>query len=151
MSSLPALGIFLLLTMAAAATGAFFPPGGWYTTLTRPPLNPPAWVFGPVWSMLYLAMAVAAWRVWRTGPGRSLPLVFWGVQLGLNALWSALFFGAHRMGLALVEILLLWAAIAVTTLLFFRAQSGAGWLMVPYLLWVSFAAYLNAGYWYLNR
>ena len=150
MRSFPMLGVFVLLVALAGWCGSLFLPGAWYFSLNSPPLNPPGWVFGPVWSVLYLCMALAAWMVWRSDAGRSGPLVFWGIQLAFNALWSFLFFGLHRPGLALVEIICLWALVALTAAAFFRISRPAGWLLVPYLLWVSFATYLNAGFWYLN-
>ena len=144
---------FLAVTAAAAAIGATFTPGLWYETLQKPSWNPPDWVFGPVWSVLYLAMAVAAWLVWRerrTPPDVRPALAMWGVQLALNAAWSWLFFGLHQMAWALAEILALWAAIAVTAILFYRHRRLAAWLLVPYLAWVSFAAFLNYTLWQLN-
>lgn len=150
MQSLPALGVFLLLVGAAAAFGAIFTPGPWYESLRKPPGTPPDWVFAPAWSLLYVAIAVAGWLVWRTRRD-AVALGAWGVQLVLNAAWSYLFFGLQRPGLALLEIALLLAAIAVTTLAFYRVRPAAGLLFVPYAAWVAFAAYLNAGVWHLNR
>jgi len=105
------LGAFLLLVAAAAATGARFTPGPWYEALDRPPLAPPDWIFGPVWTALYVAIAVAAFLVWRRRSEHriGLALGLWTTQLGLNALWSYLFFGLERPGLALVDILVLLA------------------------------------------
>lgn len=140
---------FVVLCFSAAAVGALTPPGAWYEGLTKPSWNPPAWVFGPVWTLLYLAMATAAWRVWRT-PKPGLPLAVFGVQLVLNAAWSPIFFGAHALGWALVEILFLLLAILATTALFFRRDRWAGALFVPYVLWVAFASFLNATLWQLN-
>lgn len=144
---------FLAVTAAAAGTGASFTPGAWYDALTKPSWNPPDWLFGPVWSVLYLAMAVAAWLVWRerkTPPDVRPALAAWGAQLVLNAAWSWLFFGLHRPLWALVEIAVLWAAIAVTILLFRRHSALAALLLAPYLAWVSFAAALNFELWRLN-
>jgi benzodiazapine receptor len=149
--SLGALGIFVALVALAAFFGAQFEPGLWYEGLQKPPLNPPNWVFGPVWSVLYLAIAVAGWLVWRDEPGSTRPLVLWGGQLVLNAAWSLLFFGLHLSGLALVEIMLLLALLIATTVSLFRVRALAGLLFLPYVAWVCFAAYLNAGLWYLNR
>jgi tryptophan-rich sensory protein len=151
MRDLGALGVFIALVALAALFGAQFAPGPWYEGLQKPPLNPPNWVFGPVWSILYLAIAVAGWLVWRAGPASAGPLVLWGGQLVLNALWSLLFFGLQRPGLALVEILLLLVLLIATTVSFFGVRASAGFLLVPYVAWVSFAAYLNAGLWHLNR
>ncbi len=147
-----ALVVFLLLSFGAAAFGARFAPGAWYLELRKPAWNPPGWIFGPVWTLLYAAMAVAAWRVWRaSSPAERRPaLTAWGLQLLLNAAWSWLFFGLHEPGLAFAEILALWAAILATTILFFRRDRVAGRLMVPYLAWVSFAAALNFALWRMN-
>ena len=143
--------LFLLLVAGASALGAGFPPGPWYVALNKPPLNPPSWIFGPVWSILYLCIATAGWLIWRSGRGRELPLTLWGGQLALNALWSLLFFGLQRPGMALIDILALLCLLVITTVAFFRIRPLSGWLMVPYALWVGFAAYLNAGLWYMNR
>jgi tryptophan-rich sensory protein len=145
--------VFIVLVAGAALFGAQFTPGEWYESLRRPPLTPPSWLFGPVWSLLYMAIAVAAFLVWRS-PERSgvgLALGLWAVQLILNAAWSYLFFGLERPGLALVEIVVLLAVIVATTLVFFSIRRPAGWLFLPYALWVGFATYLNAGFWFLNR
>lgn len=151
MRTLGALGIFVALVALAALFGAQFEPGPWYEGLHKPPLNPPNWLFGPVWSVLYLAIAVAGWLVWRDRPATTRPLVLWGGQLVLNAAWSLLFFGLHLPSLALVEIMLLLALLIATTVSFFRVRALAGLLFLPYVAWVCFAAYLNAGLWYLNR
>jgi tryptophan-rich sensory protein len=124
----------------------------WYAGLAKPSFNPPNQLFGPVWTLLYTLMAIAAWLVWRrpgSGP-RKAALWWWAVQLALNFGWSLIFFRQHRIGLALVEIFFLWLAIAITMALFFRLQKTAGWLMVPYLAWVSFAGVLNFAIWRIN-
>ena len=146
-----ALGTFVLLVAAAAFFGAQFEPGTWYASLRKPPLNPPNWVFGPVWSALYLAIAISGWLVWRAGPGSLAPLSLWAAQLVLNAGWSFLFFGLRRPGVALLDIVALLLVLFLTTSSFFRVGRAAGALLLPYAAWVSFAAYLNAGIWYLNR
>mgnify|MGYP006277177873 CR=1 FL=1 len=153
MRSLVPLLVFAALVAAAAATGALFTPGPWYASLERPPLAPPNWIFGPVWTALYLAIAVAAYLVWRRREDRPVgpALGLWGTQLVLNALWSWLFFGLQRPGLALAEILVLLAAILATVVAFGRISRPAAGLLVPYGLWVAFATYLNAGFWWLNR
>jgi benzodiazapine receptor len=145
------LGVFVLLVACAAVFGAQFQPGPWYAGLRKPPLNPPSWVFGPVWTVLYLAIAVAGWLVWRARPESALPLSLWAAQLVLNGAWSYLFFGLRRPGAALVEILTLLVVLFITTASFFRVGRVPGALFLPYTAWVSFAAYLNAGIWYLNR
>ena len=125
---------------------------GWYAALAKPAWTPPHWIFGPVWSLLYLAMAIAAWLVWR-GVGfvrGAAALNLFGVQLVLNVCWSAIFFGAHSPGTAFAEILLLWLAILATTIAFRAHSRMAAWLMLPYLLWVAFAVALNFSIWRLN-
>ena len=125
----------------------------WYATaVTKPSFTPPNWVFGPVWGVLYLTVAVSAWLVWReTGwPGAQAPWAYWVVQLALNLGWSFLFFGLHRTGWALAEIILLFVAIAATIRAFHPFSRLAAWLLVPYLLWVGYAAVLNFAIWRLN-
>ncbi len=125
----------------------------WYPTLVKPSFNPPAWVFGPVWTLLYLTMGVAAFLVWRRGldaAGVRTALTLFVAQLVLNGVWSLLFFGLRAPGLAFAEILVLWLAIGATTRLFWRVVPAAGLLLVPYWLWVSFAAVLNGALWRLN-
>jgi benzodiazapine receptor len=126
----------------------------WYPTLAKPSFNPPAWVFGPVWTLLYVMMGVAAFLIWRQGldaDGVRTALAVFAVQLALNGLWSILFFGMRAPGLALAEIALLWIAIGLTTLFFWRVTATAGALLLPYWGWVSFATILNASLWWLNR
>lgn len=146
----PALAGFLLITFCAAATGAFTGmPGAWYAGLQKPAWDPPPWLFGPAWTLLYTLMAVAAWRVWkRTGFTRPLGLYF--IQLALNAAWTPLFFGAHALGWAFAELLALWVAILLTWQSFRKVDAVAGWLFVPYLAWVTFAGSLNFAVWRLN-
>ncbi len=143
---------WLALCFAAASTAVFVSIDGWYVTLNKPPWNPPAWVFGPVWSLLYTLMAVAAWMVWRKGgwkaQGKTLGLFL--LQWFLNAAWTPLFFGLHHLGLAFTEIILLWLAIAATLILFWRVSKVAGVLLIPYLAWVTVAAVLNFTIWRLN-
>ena len=125
---------------------------GWYRTLSRPAIAPPDWVFGPVWTLLYALMAIAAWRVWESvaSPLRTWGLALFLVQLILNFAWSLIFFRQHAIGAALVEVVVLWVAIGVTTLVFSRVSPAAAWLMAPYLAWVTFATVLNAAFWRLN-
>lgn len=139
-------GIVVALTSLG---GALAPPGDWYSALNQPPGTPPDAAFPIVWTLLYIAIAVAAWRVWRArGLGRELGLFI--VQLALNALWMPVAFGAHALGWALLVIALLWLAIAATTAAFWRADRLAGLLFAIYLAWVSYALYLNAGLFWLN-
>lgn len=143
---------WLVVSFAAAAAGSRFLPGAWYATLTKPAWNPPAAVFAPVWTVLYASMGVAAWLVWRRAGfvGARAALAAFGVQLVLNALWSYLFFGLHRPGVALADIGALWIVILVVAVLFWRVDWRAGALMVPYLAWVGFASCLNFVLWRLN-
>jgi len=152
LGSVLALGLWIAFSFAAAIGGALTEMGDWYRSLEMPSWNPPGWVFGPVWTMLYTMLGVAAWRVWRLGGFRQqkVALGAFGVQWVLNALWTPLFFGMHRPGLALIDLVLLWVAALVTTVLFWRADRTAGGLMVPYMLWLSFAAALNFAIWRLN-
>jgi len=153
--NLVALAGFVALCFAVAAAGGAVTATSvetWYAGLAKPPFNPPDWVFGPVWTALYLMIAVAGWRVWRRRgeSGAWLALGAWGVQLSLNLSWSMLFFGARMIGAALVEIAVLLAAILITAALFWRIDRIAGVLLVPYTAWVSFATVLNAALWRLN-
>lgn len=145
---------WLIVAFVAAAVGAAASvnAGTFYAQLTLPAWAPPGWLFGPVWTVLYLAMGIAAWLAWRAEGFRAArwALALFLVQLVLNALWSWLFFGWQRGALAFAEILLLWVLIVATLIAFFRVRAAAGWLLVPYLLWVSFAAVLNYAIWQLN-
>jgi tryptophan-rich sensory protein len=124
----------------------------WYATLAKPSFNPPSWLFGPVWTALYLLMGIAAFLVWHKGDaaGRTRALTIFGFQLVLNALWSILFFGLHSSSLALAGIIILWIAIAITIMTFYKISRASAYLLVPYLLWVSFAFCLNFAIWKLN-
>ena len=124
----------------------------WYAALEKPALNPPNQVFGPVWIVLYALMAVSAWIVWKTRPSscRTRGLRLFCVQLALNFLWTWIFFGAHQVLTAFFDIVALWAAILLTILTFRGMSHTAAWLLVPYLAWVTFAAYLNFAMWKLN-
>jgi len=131
---------------------------GWYTGIVKPALNPPAWVFGPVWTTLFALMGIAAFIVWSSyakatedkKKGIRLALILFGIQLVLNTLWSIIFFGLHSPGGALIEIVFLWFAILTTIIAFYKISKPAAWLLVPYILWVSFAMYLNYAIWALN-
>jgi len=127
----------------------------WYPTLIKPGFNPPNWIFAPVWTVLYIMMGVAAGLVWdRIDYDKEIvkkALVFFAVQLALNALWSYLFFGLHNPMLAGLEIIILWLMIYETYIQFAKINKIAGYLFLPYLAWVSFAAVLNGSIWWLNR
>lgn len=128
--------------------------GGWYETLTRPPGTPPNAVFGPVWSILYAMIGVSLALLWHrapAGPEKNAALIRFAIQFALNLAWTPLFFGAHQLGLALLVILALLIAIAETIRRFLPLDRLAGGLLLPYLLWVAYAGYLNAGFWWLNR
>ncbi len=144
---------WLALTFSAALTGAFVSTRGWYAGLMKPSWNPPSWVFGPVWTILYTMMAVAAWLVWKEGGCRKQKraLRLYLVQWALNALWTPLFFGLHRPGLAFAEIVVLDVAVLGTLVAFWLARRVAGLLLVPYALWVAFATALNFTIRQLNR
>lgn len=140
---------FVIVTFCAPAFGVLAPPGNWYAALNKPAWNPPAWIFGPVWTFLYLLMAVAAWMVWKRG-GWGVPLWLYLFQLALNAAWTPVFFGAHQIGMALAVIILLWISILVTMISFLRVTRVAGMMLLPYLAWVSFATFLNYTLWRMN-
>lgn len=123
----------------------------WYATLNKPALNPPAWLFGPVWVTLYFLIGVSLWLVWKSdSSAKKRAIWLFAVQLVLNAIWSPIFFGTHSLGNALAVIVLLWAAIALTIIIFKKISKTAAWLLVPYIFWVSFAVYLNFAIWVLN-
>jgi tryptophan-rich sensory protein len=147
-----ALAGWLAVCFGAASFGAQFSPDTWYAQLAKPSWTPPGWLFPVVWTLLYAMMGIAAWLVWlRDGfAAGALPLGFFILQLLLNAVWSWFFFGQHRIGLALVDIALLWLALLATVAIFWRHHAVAGLLLLPYLLWVSFAAMLNFAIWRMN-
>ena len=144
---------WVVVCMAAGVIGSQFQPGEWYASLAKPAWNPPDWVFAPVWTTLYVMMAVAAWLVWyRAGfSGAGYALSLFVVQLALNALWSYLFFGLMRPDFAFLEILVLWTVILIVTFFFWHESPMAGALMIPCLSWVGFATYLNFVLWQINR
>jgi tryptophan-rich sensory protein len=144
--------VFVLISLLVGGTASFFTEPSiptWYAALAKPAFNPPNWVFAPVWTTLYVLMGVAASRVWKiAGFGREITV--WGAQLLLNFFWSAIFFAAHLILPALVDMAGLWLLILTTLILFWRRDRIAGLLFVPYLAWVSFAFALNAAIWQLN-
>ena len=125
---------------------------GWYSTLNKPALNPPSWLFGPVWVTLYALMGISLWLIWKSNAGEKKKAIgLFAIQLALNAIWSPVFFGAHSIGDALAILVLLWAAIVLTILVFKKVSKPAAWLLAPYIAWVSFALYLNLAIWTLNK
>ncbi|MFN7173778.1 MAG: TspO/MBR family protein [Thermaurantiacus tibetensis] len=150
-ASLAALAISLGAVLVAASTGAIFRPGAWYAGLEKPLLTPPNWAFPAVWGLLYVLMAVAAWRVWEAGGTAARgALLLYAVHLVLNAAWSWLFFGRKRIDLAMAEVVVFWLSILAVTIAFARFDQIAAWLMVPYHAWVTLAAILNWRFLALN-
>jgi tryptophan-rich sensory protein len=152
--NLVSLIVFLAICLGIAAlsglaTVANIPT--WYEALTKPSFTPPNWIFGPVWTVLYILIAISGWMVWRKiGFSPERPLIIYGLQLALNFAWSFVFFGAHLIGLAVVNIVLLWLAFVWNITLFWRVDRIAAILLLPYLAWVSFASALNIAVWQLN-
>ncbi len=147
--------IFLVACFAVAGLGSFATTPeirGWYRGLQKPAWTPPNWLFGPVWTLLYAAMAVAAWLIWKRAgwseAGTALTLFF--IQLGLNLAWSFIFFKFHQTGAALADIVFLWIAIAATIIKFAEISNPAAILLVPYLIWVTYASALNLAIWRMN-
>ncbi len=150
-----ALGGFIAVCFIVAAIGGAVTAtsvGTWYPTLNKPFFNPPDWVFAPVWNMLYMMIALAAFLVWRTAEGEQLrrAMMLFALQLVLNLAWSFIFFGAKAIMAAFFESIALWLAIAVTTQVFWQIDKRAGWLLLPYLAWTGYAVALNGAIWYLN-
>lgn len=154
---LVALCISLGLCLTAGALGAAFTTpeiAGWYAALAKPSFNPPSWLFGPVWTTLYLLMGLAAFLVWNRGGDLAevrRALILFIVQLVLNVLWSLVFFRMHSPLAGLIVLILLWLGILFTLLSFRRLSGPAAWLLAPYLAWVTFAGVLNMAIWHLNR
>lgn len=148
--------IAIIVSEGAGIIGSFFTTPsipGWYRGLAKPELAPPNWIFGPVWTTLFLLMGIAAFLVWKRGLDRRnvrIALGIFLIQLALNTLWSVIFFGLQNPGLAFAEIIVLWLAILATIIAFAKISRTAAWLLVPYILWVSFAGYLNYAIWMLN-
>ena len=141
---------FILLVVGGGLLIGFFTaPGPWYEMLAKPPFNPPNWLFGPVWTILYVFIAIAGWRVWQRERGGGAMKLWW-LQLVLNFLWSPVFFGLERTGPALVIILALLAAILAFIVAVWKLDRPSAWLFVPYAAWVAFASLLNAAIWRLN-
>jgi benzodiazapine receptor len=141
--------LFIALVAVMASTAGQFMPGAWYQTIAKPTWTPPGWLFGPVWTVLYLMIAVAGWLVWGNHEARPARPI-WAAQLLLNGLWSPVMFGLHQIGLALAVVVLMWLSIAAFIVVAWRPARTAALLFVPYLAWVSFAAALNFAIWMLN-
>ncbi|MDQ7818132.1 MAG: TspO/MBR family protein [Melioribacteraceae bacterium] len=124
----------------------------WYASLNRPSFNPPNWVFGPVWTSLYILLGISFYLIWKENPSkyRNLAIKVFSIQILLNFLWSFIFFYFNLIGVALLEIILLWISIVTMIYLFYKIKPIAAYLNIPYLLWVSFATILNSGYYFLN-
>ncbi len=156
MSNALKLIISIVVSELAGIIGAFFTTpsiAGWYVGIVKSPLNPPAWIFAPVWTTLFALMGIAAFLVWKKGLDRRDVKIALGIFLGqlvLNTLWSIIFFGLHSPKGAFIEIIVLWLAILATIIAFKKISKPAAWLLAPYILWVSFAAYLNYSVWMLN-
>jgi tryptophan-rich sensory protein len=142
--------LFLALVVGGGLVlGGLTVPGTWYASLAKPSFNPPAWLFAPVWTVLYIFIAIAGWRVWQRDR-TSWPMKLWWAQMALNFLWTPVFFGAHQIGLAFVVILLMLAAILGFIATTWRLDRVATWLFVPYAAWVAFASVLNGSIWASN-
>lgn len=150
MNSRHSLAAFVALVLGGGfLLGLLTTPGEWYAGLAKPAFNPPPWLFAPVWTVLYVMIAVAGWRTWQRDRS-SLAMTFWWVQLGLNFLWTPVFFTAHMVGLALAIILLLLAAIIGFMAASWRQDRATAWLFLPYAAWVAFATLLNGSIYTLN-
>ncbi len=142
--------VFIALVAATAVTGAQFQPGAWYAQLAKPSWTPPSWLFGPVWTLLYIGIAVAGWLVWRKSGRIDAAIGVWLAQLALNAAWSWLFFGLHRPDLALADIVVMLALIGTFVFVARGSSAVASYLFIPYFLWVSYATALNFAIWRAN-
>ncbi len=149
MSNYLPLGVFLALVFAAASSGALFQPGAWYASLNKPSWTPPNWLFPVAWSVLYLLIAIAGWKVWQV-EGVKAALIVWGISLLINMSWSYIMFERKEIGLALVDLILLWISIVAFMVLAWPVSQTATYLFIPYLAWVSIAGALNFSVWRLN-
>jgi tryptophan-rich sensory protein len=146
--------ISILISLAAGFIGSFFTASSidsWYSTLNQPSFNPPNWLFGPVWTFLYILIGISLYLVWNSkAKNKKCAVMIFSIQLALNALWSILFFGLQNITLAFFEILILWTSIVYTMFLFYKIDKLSMYLLIPYILWVSFATILNFSYMILN-
>lgn len=147
--------ISIMIPLVIGFTSGFFTASGvneWYTTLNRPSFNPPNWLFGPVWTTLYILMGISLYLVWKqpVSEARNSAIWIFALQLTLNFFWSIIFFYWHQIGIALIEIIVLWGLILLMIYRFYHINPTAAWLNIPYIMWVSFATILNAAYWKLN-
>jgi tryptophan-rich sensory protein len=143
------LGAFIALVFVAASSGALFQPGAWYANLNKPSWTPPNWLFPVAWSVLYLLIAIAGWKVWQV-EGIKTALIVWGISLLINMSWSYIMFERKEIGLALVDLILLWISIVAFMVLAWPVSQTATYLFIPYLMWVSIAGALNFSVWRLN-
>ncbi len=157
MKKFGSLAFFVLVCLGAGALGSIATSSSvsvWYPTLVKPSWTPPSWVFGPAWTLLYVLMGTAGWRIWLSAggfEGSRREMTLFSIQLVLNIAWSWIFFGLRMPGTALLELAVLWVAIAETIRAFYRVDRAAAWMMAPYIGWVTFAGALNASIWLLNR
>lgn len=147
--------ISIAIPQIVAGAGAYFTVSGigsWYQTIQRPTWNPPSWLFGPVWTTLYVLMGIALYLVWKSAASNKRSAIsLWSVQLVVNFLWSFLFFNQHQIGGALIDLVILWLLLLLTIFAFAKINKAAAWLLVPYISWVTFAGILNYTIWMLNR
>lgn len=149
--------ISMIICLGVGSIGTIFTLSSiptWYAGLTKPAFTPPNWLFGPAWTLLYALMGIAAYIIWAKGLNKREVRIAFSIflaQLVLNAVWTPIFFGLHWLLLAFIEIIVLWLMILWTIIKFYRLSAPAGWLLLPYILWVSFAAALNLSVWLLNR
>jgi tryptophan-rich sensory protein len=138
------LAISIALPFIASAAGTLFTSTyGWYEYISKPAFSPPNWVFGPVWTTLYLLMGISLYIIWNSKAKKKKALTWYGIQLFLNAIWTPIFFGLQSPTLAFIDILLLWTAILITIISFSKISKKASYLLIPYIIWVTFAAILN--------
>ena len=154
-SNIVKLVISLIITVGLGSLGGIFTISeipNWYAGLQKPSFNPPNWLFGPVWTLLYILMGISVYLIWKqpVSTERNTGLILFVIQFVLNFCWSIIFFKQHQLGWALVEIIVMWVFILLTIIWFGKMSSTASWLLVPYISWVSFAALLNAAIWKLN-